>query len=243
MSNTLFIADLHLSADRPDITAAFMRFMRDKACSADALYVLGDLFEAWIGDDDHNPFTAEIKQAFKHLTDSGIPCYFIHGNRDFLIGKRFAKETGVQLLPEAQLIDLYGEPVLIMHGDSLCTRDLEYMAFRKKSRGWWWPRLMLALPLSKRRQIAENGRRKSQQNYQDKPQEIMDVTPSEVTRVMREYKVNTLIHGHTHRPDIHHFDLDGHPAKRVVLGDWYSQSSLLRVTPEGMNLEYGALDP
>lgn len=241
MAHTLFIADLHLSADRPDISEAFLRFMANDAPKADALYVLGDLFEAWIGDDDHNPFTAQVKQAFHTLTRGGVPCFFIHGNRDFLLGKRFAAETGITLLPEQQVIHLYGQRTLIMHGDSLCTRDLEYMAFRKKSRGWWWPRLMLMLPLAMRRKIAENGRRKSRQNYQHKPQEIMDVTPAEVLRVMREQGVDTLIHGHTHRPAIHHFEMNGKAAKRVVLGDWYSQASVLVVDRQGMRLQSSAL--
>ncbi|ALS97727.1 UDP-2,3-diacylglucosamine diphosphatase [Lacimicrobium alkaliphilum] len=237
MQPTLFIADLHLSEDRPDITAAFDTFMSSQARDAAALYVLGDLFEAWIGDDDTCHFNQHIKQAFRTLTNSGVPVYFIHGNRDFLIGKKFAGETGIQLLPEKQVIDLYGEKVLIMHGDSLCTRDHKYMAFRKKSRGWWWPKLMLALPLWYRRRVAQNARKTSALHQKNSSEQIMDVTPSEVDRVMTEAGVSKLIHGHTHRPAIHKFQLGDKQAQRIVLGDWYSQSSVLRVTPQSTELK------
>ncbi|GAB3032064.1 UDP-2,3-diacylglucosamine diphosphatase [Bowmanella dokdonensis] len=241
MRHTLFIADLHLGEDWPEITSAFLRFMAEEAPLAEALYVLGDLFEAWIGDDDNQPFNQTIKQAFTNLTRSGVPVYFIHGNRDFLLGERFAQQTGMQLLPEQQVIDLYGEKILIMHGDSLCTRDEQYMAFRRKARGWWWPRLMLALPLWYRRRVAKKARQRSLHINRNKPDYIMDVTPAEAERVMREAGVSTLIHGHTHRPAVHQFELDGHPARRIVLGDWYSQKSLLVVSEGGMALKSGAL--
>ena len=236
MQPTLFIADLHLSEDRPDITQAFVRFMRQQAAKAQALYVLGDLFEAWIGDDDQSPFNQEVKLTFRQLVDSGVPVFFIHGNRDFLIGRRFARETGITLLPEQQVIELNGNKVLIMHGDSLCTRDEVFMAFRKKSRGWWWPRLMLSMPLWYRRRVARNARAKSKQHNANKPEYIMDVTPSEVERVMRDAGVTTLIHGHTHRPATHQFMLDGKNATRIVLGDWYSQSSCLTADSAGFSL-------
>ncbi|WP_088332248.1 UDP-2,3-diacylglucosamine diphosphatase [Lacimicrobium sp. SS2-24] len=236
MGHTLFIADLHLSEDRPDITAAFDGFMTHQAPHATALYVLGDLFEAWIGDDDNSPFNQHIKQTFRSLTEQGVAVYFIHGNRDFLIGPRFARETGVELLPEQQIIDLYGEKVLIMHGDSLCTRDHRYMAFRKKSRGWWWPRLMLSLPLWYRRRVARNARKTSALHQKNLTEKIMDVTPLEVLRVMEQAGVKTLIHGHTHRPAIHRFELNGQPARRIVLGDWYTQSSVLTVSADSTEL-------
>lgn len=237
MQPTLFIADLHLSEDRPDITAAFDAFMSNQAREAAALYVLGDLFEAWIGDDDTSTFNQHIKRSFRHLTESGVAVYFIHGNRDFLIGKRFARETGMQLLPEQQVVDLYGEKVLIMHGDSLCTRDHQYMAFRRKSRGWWWPKLMLAMPLWYRRRVARNARKTSALHQKNSSERIMDVTPSEVDRVMTEAGVSKLIHGHTHRPAVHKFKLGDKPAERIVLGDWYSQSSVLTVTPQSTELK------
>ncbi|AWL12413.1 UDP-2,3-diacylglucosamine diphosphatase [Saliniradius amylolyticus] len=234
--HSFFIADLHLSAERPDITGAFLRFMSEEAPLCEALYVLGDLFEAWIGDDEDSPFNRQIIQAFTELTQAGVPCYFIHGNRDFLIGQRFARQSGVQLLPEHQVIDLYGEPTLIMHGDSLCTRDTEYMRFRRKARGWWWPRLMLAMPLWYRRRVAQKARRQSAEGNAIKPEEIMDVTPDEVVKVMGQTGVKRLIHGHTHRPAVHQFEIDGRPAERIVLGDWYEQGSILVAKPDSLTL-------
>ena len=236
MPYTYFIADLHLSADRQDITDCLLGFLQSQATGADALYVLGDLFEAWIGDDDVNHFTSLIAGAFKQLSDSGTPVYFIHGNRDFLIRQKFARRAGMILLPEQAVIDLYGTPTLIMHGDELCTRDVAYQAFRRKARGWWWPRLMLSLPLSTRRNIASKGRKTSQQQQLSLSAEIMDVTPAEVVSVMRQQQVVRLIHGHTHRPAIHPLEIDGKTAQRIVLGDWYEQGSVLTVTPDTVEL-------
>ena len=242
MPYTYFISDLHLSADRPDITRCLLAFLQEKAPQADALYVLGDLFEMWIGDDDNNAFTMEVAKAFKTLADKGLVIYFIHGNRDFLIRAPFAQLAGFKLLPEQYVIDLYGKPTLIMHGDELCIADLEYQQFRKKARGWWWPRLMLALPLSLRRKIAEKGRKTSQANQQKLTQEIMDVSQSEVVKMMHEHNVTRLIHGHTHRPAIHELDLDGQAAQRIVLGDWYDQGSILKVTADSVDLQNKAFD-
>ncbi|WP_438863446.1 UDP-2,3-diacylglucosamine diphosphatase [Neptunicella sp.] len=239
--NTLFIADLHLSESRPDITAAFIHFMQQQAIHADALYVLGDLFEVWIGDDEITPLNTQVIQAFKQLTSQQVPVYFIHGNRDFLIGRRFAKATGVILLPEHHVIDLYGQPTLIMHGDSLCTLDVAYQKFRKKSRSWWWQAGILSLPLFIRHKIGQNARQKSQQSNMNKSDNIMDVTESEVITQMEQHQVQTLIHGHTHRPAIHSLEINGQPAKRIVLGDWYEQGSCLKVTPESILLESNPL--
>ena len=236
MPFTYFIADLHLSADRNDINQCFFTFLREQAPHADALYVLGDLFEVWIGDDDKNDFTSSIAKAFNTLNQSGIPVYFIHGNRDFLIRERFAEQAGITLLPEQQVIDLYGEPTLIMHGDELCTKDIEYQAFRRKARSWWWPRLMLSLPLSLRRKLASKGRATSKQKQAKLSQEIMDVTSDEVIAFMRKFDVKRLIHGHTHRPAIHELEVDAIPAQRIVLGDWYEQGSLLKVSRESIEL-------
>jgi UDP-2,3-diacylglucosamine hydrolase len=236
MAHTYFIADLHLSADRQDITDCLLRFLQEQASTADALYVLGDLFEAWIGDDDINEFTNSVANAFKRLADSGTPVYFIHGNRDFLIRDGFAKRAGIKLLPEQYVIDLYGIPTLIMHGDELCTRDINYQKFRLKARGWWWPRLMLSLPLAFRRKIAAKGRKTSQKNQLSLSAEIMDVTPSEVISVMGRQNVQRMIHGHTHRPAIHQLEVDGKAAQRIVLGDWYEQGSVLKVTPGELTL-------
>lgn len=237
MAFTYFIADLHLSADRPDITQCLTEFLLNEAPHADALYVLGDLFEAWIGDDDINPFTTKVAAGFKALSDKGVPIYFIHGNRDFLIREDFAKRAGMTLLPERTVIDLYGKPTLIMHGDELCTRDVEYQKFRKKARGWWWPRLMLLFPLSKRREIARKGREKSQSNTSNLNLAIMDVTPKEVVKAMESSQVSRLIHGHTHRPAIHDLTLSSGEAQRIVLGDWYTQGSVLTVSKTELNLE------
>lgn len=238
---TLFIADLHLSADRPDITSLFFQFLNSDARDADALYILGDLFEMWIGDDDQNELNCDVARHIKQLADTGIPVYFIHGNRDFLLGKRFARQSGMQLLPESDIITLYGQRILIMHGDSLCTLDTDYQAFRKKSRRRWWQVMMLSLPLWLRRRIAAKARVQSQQNNSSKTMEIMDVTQSEVVEQMQLAGVERLIHGHTHRPDIHQFDIECNgthtQGERIVLGDWYTQGSLLTVTPQGYELE------
>ena len=237
---TYFISDLHLSAERQDITDCFMTFLREDAPNADALYILGDLFEVWIGDDDLNPFTTFIAQALHNLSLT-TPVYFIHGNRDFALKSKYAKLAGMTLLDEQTVLDLYGTPTLVMHGDELCTRDVEYMRFRKKSRSQLWQMFMLSLPLSWRRRIANNGRNISAQNKQALSMEIMDVTPSEVISTYERYGVTRMIHGHTHRPDIHiHvIKLDGvkKDATRIVLGDWYSQGSTLKVDRHGFELQ------
>ena len=235
MPVTYFIADLHLSDDRPDITDCLLEFLSQQAPEADALYVLGDLFEVWIGDDDVTPFSERIASAFKSVSKT-VPIYFIHGNRDFAIRQGWADKAGMTILNEQTVIDLYGTPTLITHGDELCTRDIAYQKFRKKSRSWWWPRMMLMLPLSMRRSIAQKGRQTSKENQKFLKPEIMDVTPEEVVKVMQHYSVTQLIHGHTHRPNIHTLDINGQTAKRIVLGDWYDQGSILEVCPTRINL-------
>lgn len=236
MPFTYFIADIHLSAERTDITQCLLRFLQEEAPNAEALYVLGDLFEVWIGDDNVTPFNTEIANAFKQLSHS-IPIYFIHGNRDFAIREGWANKAGMTILPEQTVIDLYGKPTLITHGDELCTRDIDYQKFRKKSRSWWWPKLILSIPLPIRRKLAQRGRKVSIKKQQGLKAEIMDVTPEEVVRVMRKHNVTRLIHGHTHRPNIHVVDVDGVSAKRIVLGDWYDQGSILRVSANDIHLE------
>ncbi|WP_276850918.1 UDP-2,3-diacylglucosamine diphosphatase [Enterobacter oligotrophicus] len=233
---TLFIADLHLQTEEPAITAGFLRFLRGEAKSADALYILGDLFEAWIGDDDPNPLHREIATAIKALVNSGIPCYFIHGNRDFLLGKRYARESGMTLLPEEQMLDLYGRKVLIMHGDTLCTDDTGYLAFRAKVHTPWIQKLFLALPLFIRSRIATRMRAGSKAANSSKSMTIMDVNPQAVVNVMEKHRVQWLIHGHTHRPDVHSLIANGEPAHRVVLGAWHSEGSMVKVTQEGVEL-------
>ncbi len=235
-SVTYFIADLHLAQNRPDITACFLSFLKNDAPKAQTLYILGDLFEYWIGDDDKNPFVIEVANALKAVSLLGTRIYFIHGNRDFLLGKRYAKACGMQLLPETNLIDLYGKPVLIMHGDTLCTRDVAYQTFRKKSRSWWWQAIVKNLPLFIRKNIAENYRKKSASATALKSQAIMDVTEAEVISELELHKSQLLIHGHTHRPNIHNLQVNNTAAQRIVLGDWYEQGAWLKVTPNSVEL-------
>ncbi|WP_083690121.1 UDP-2,3-diacylglucosamine diphosphatase [Colwellia sp. UCD-KL20] len=226
-----FIADLHLAENRPDITACFLSFIKNKAIEAEKLYILGDLFEVWFGDDYKTELTDAVINAIKTLTTTGTEVYFIHGNRDFLLGKHYAKQANIILLPEKQLIDLYGEKVLLMHGDTLCTRDVDYQKFRKKSRSWWWQGFMKSLPLWLRKKIADNYRKKSKLAQQKKSLDIMDVTESEVVRDLEKYNCQLMIHGHTHRPNIHELTANNKPAQRIVLGDWYEQGAWLKVTP------------
>ncbi|EEJ7565639.1 UDP-2,3-diacylglucosamine diphosphatase [Salmonella enterica subsp. salamae] len=233
---TLFIADLHLQTEEPAIVAGFLRFLAVEARQADALYILGDLFEAWIGDDDPNPLHREMAVAIKSLVDSGVPCFFIHGNRDFLIGKRFARESGMQLLPEEQVLTLYGRRVLIMHGDTLCTDDPGYLAFRAKVHTPWIQKLFLALPLFIRQKIAARMRADSKAANRHKSVEIMDVNDQAVVDVMEKHHVQWLIHGHTHRPNVHHLTANGEPAFRVVLGAWHTEGSMVKVTAEDIQL-------
>jgi UDP-2,3-diacylglucosamine hydrolase len=237
VQRTLFISDLHLDRDRPQILALFEHFLREDAPGADALYILGDLFEYWIGDDDTAPHLAGIAAALRTLAGKGVPIHFAHGNRDFLLGEDFALRTGMSLLPEETVVDLYGRRALLMHGDSLCTDDHEYMAFRRMVRDTAWQAAFLARPLESRRAEAEAMRERSRENGRAKPPEITDVSPPAVTEALRRHGVDLLIHGHTHRPAIHEISVDGRPAQRVVLADWYETGGVLRVTPEGMRLE------
>ncbi|HGN9370403.1 TPA: UDP-2,3-diacylglucosamine diphosphatase [Citrobacter pasteurii] len=233
---TLFIADLHLCTEEPAITAGFLRFLAGDARKADALYILGDLFEAWIGDDDPNPLHREMAAAIKALTDSGVPCFFIHGNRDFLIGKRFARESGMTLLPQEKVLNLYGRNVLIMHGDTLCTDDTGYQAFRAKVHQPWLQKLFLSLPLFIRQRIAAKMRANSKAANSSKSLEIMDVNPQAVITEMEKHQVQWLIHGHTHRPAVHELTANAQPAFRVVLGAWHTEGSMIKVTPDDVEL-------
>ncbi|HCL6627991.1 TPA: UDP-2,3-diacylglucosamine diphosphatase [Citrobacter amalonaticus] len=233
---TLFIADLHLCTEEPAITAGFLRFLAGEARQADALYILGDLFEAWIGDDDPNPLHHEMAAAIKAVVESGVPCFFIHGNRDFLIGKRFARESGMTLLPQENVLDLYGRRVLIMHGDTLCTDDAGYQAFRAKVHQPWLQTLFLALPLFIRKRVAARMRADSKAANSSKSLEIMDVNKHTVVAEMEKHHVQWLIHGHTHRPDVHTLTVNGEPAFRVVLGAWHSEGSMVKVTPDDVEL-------
>jgi len=233
---TLFIADLHLHTEEPAITAGFLHFLDGVAREADALYILGDLFEAWIGDDDPNPLHQRVAAAIRALVDSGVPCYFIHGNRDFLLGKRFARESGMQLLPQEKVLELYGRKVLIMHGDTLCTDDAGYQAFRAKVHQPWLQTLFLALPLFIRHRVAAKMRAGSRAANSSKSLAIMDVNQQAVIEAMEKHRVQWLIHGHTHRPAVHQLTANDAPAWRAVLGAWHSEGSMIRVSESDVEL-------
>ncbi|WP_226704412.1 UDP-2,3-diacylglucosamine diphosphatase [Microbulbifer elongatus] len=217
---TFLISDLHLDESRPAITRAFFNFLEGPAAGADALYILGDFFEVWIGDDDDAPLAEEVARQLKSYSDKGTALYLMHGNRDFLLGEDYARRCGATLLPDPSLVILADQPVLLMHGDSLCTLDQEYMAFRQQARNPEWQQALLAKPLQERRQIAAQIRSVSKSMNSRKAEDIMDVTADEVEKVMRDHQVHTLIHGHTHRPARHQLTIDGKPAERIVLGDW-----------------------
>lgn len=233
---TLFISDLHLQAERPEIGKQFLSFLDDEARQAEALYILGDLFETWVGDDDPDPHYATVKKALRSVVDGGVPVFFMHGNRDFLIGDGFARETGVQLLPDPYRLDLYGDDVLISHGDALCTDDVKYQEFRRISRDPAWQAMMLQKPLAERQAIANQARAESAAHGAAIAAEISDVNQDAVEQLLREHDVRTLLHGHTHRPAVHRFEVDGEPAMRIVLGDWFEQGTVVRWDETGPNL-------
>ena len=231
MQKTYFIADLHLSENRPHLLALFRQFMQEQAPEAEKLYILGDLFDFWIGDDEQSDLISEVQQLIRHLTEQGVPCYFQHGNRDFLIGKKFANSCGMTLLPTYQVIDLYGTPTLLCHGDTLCVDDVKYQHYRKKVHQKWRQWLFLHLPLKVRLKIAEKIRAKSRQDKQLKSTEIMDVNADFVQQMFAQFHVTQMIHGHTHRQKHHEIPPHFH---RIVLGDWGETSSLLEVTPHSI---------
>jgi UDP-2,3-diacylglucosamine hydrolase len=234
---TLFVSDLHLDAQHPEITRQFLEFLDGEARQAESLYILGDLFEVWIGDDDPDPEKRRVLAGLKALTDSGVPCYVMHGNRDFLLGERFCRDTGCRLLEDPTIIHLHGQRVLTMHGDALCTDDHAYQNLRAMVRDPGWQKMFLALSHEQRRALAEQARAGSKAHIAQAMSAIMDVNPQAVTEAMRAADVTLLLHGHTHRPNVHRFDLDGTPAARIVLGDWYDQGSVLRWDEHGFDLE------
>lgn len=235
---TCFISDLHLCPDLPVVTEGFLRFCRELPADVEALYVLGDLFEAWVGDDDDRPYPQSIIQAFRNLSERGVRLYFVHGNRDFMLGQGFAQATGGTLLGDSTLIDLYGRSALVMHGDSLCTLDKKYQLFRRVVRTRAFQALICTLPLTRRIALAESLRARSRMDNASKAANILDVTPTEVERVMREAGVDLLIHGHTHRPAVHELVMDGRPAQRMVLGDWTDRGWMIRADAEGVTLSH-----
>ncbi|SHK41847.1 UDP-2,3-diacylglucosamine hydrolase [Marinobacter antarcticus] len=217
---TLFISDLHLEESRPDITGAFLGFLKEEAPGAEKLYILGDFFEAWIGDDERTPLQEQVAAALRALSENGTRIFLMHGNRDFLLGEDFCDRAGATLLDDPTLIDLQGTPTLLMHGDSLCTADVEYQKFRANMRNPQTQKLILARPLKDRQRMARQLRELSMATNRGKAEDIMDVTPDEVVRVMENHNVSQLIHGHTHRPAEHELEVNGEAAKRIVLGDW-----------------------
>ena len=233
---TLFISDLHLEADRPEIGEQFLDFLDEEAADAEALYILGDFFEYWVGDDDPDEYYASIKQSLRAFTDAGVPVYFMHGNRDFMIGEKFAEETGVTILPDPYPLDLFGKRVLLSHGDALCTDDTEYQKVRTMTRNPDWQAMILAKPLEERIAIAKQARARSQDRNKTLSESIVDVNADAVRQTISEYGVEILLHGHTHRPGIHGVEVDDRFAKRVVLGDWYDQGSVLRWDEDGLEL-------
>jgi UDP-2,3-diacylglucosamine hydrolase len=231
---TAFISDLHLAPPRPGITDIFFEFLHGPARQAQALYILGDLFEYWAGDDDlSDPFNARVAAGLRDLAQTGVPVYFMHGNRDFLLLKGFARATGVHLLGDQTILDLYGTRTILLHGDTLCTDDERYQAYRRRVHNRWIQRLFLLQPLWLRRTWFERGRRRSERAKLGKPREIMDVSPSAVEQSFRDSGCVRMIHGHTHRPARHVLVVDGQSRERWVLADWYHRGQYLRVEPEG----------
>ena len=239
----LLISDLHLEQERPDISRAFLHFLQTRATQAEALYILGDFFEVWIGDDAITPFQRSIAQALRQLSERGTRIYLMHGNRDFLLGKAFCREAGCTLLPDPSVIELNGERVLLMHGDSLCTQDIGYMKLRRWLRNPISLFILRNLPLSTRQKLARKLRNESRTQTRMKASEIVDVTPDEVPRIMAEHGVRTLIHGHTHRPATHQLQVNGHAAQRIVLGDWDKQGWALQIDSQGLQQSAFDLDP
>ena len=229
----LLISDLHLEEKRPDITRAFLHFIETRARHAEALYVLGDFFEVWVGDDGMTSFQHEIAHALKTLSEHGTRVYLMHGNRDFMIGEAFCREAGCTLLADPHVARFGGQPVLLMHGDSLCTRDEGYMRLRRWLRNPVSLFILHHLPLAKRQQLAQKLRTSSKEETRMKASDIVDVTSDEVIKIMQRYQVSTLIHGHTHRPATHLLHIDGKPAKRIVLGDWDQQGWALEIDNSG----------
>ncbi|WP_248768148.1 UDP-2,3-diacylglucosamine diphosphatase [Pseudomonas sp. MWU12-2345] len=232
----LLISDLHLEEERPDITRAFLDFLAGRARSAQALYILGDFFEVWIGDDAMTPFQDSICAALRALSDSGTQVFLMHGNRDFLLGNAFCKAAGATLLKDPSVVRMNDEPVLLMHGDSLCTRDEAYMRLRRYLRNPITLFILRHLPLRTRHKLARKLRSESRAQTRMKANDIVDVTPDEVVQVMQQHGVQTLIHGHTHRPAIHKLQLGAQAAKRIVLGDWDRQGWALQVDEQGFQL-------
>jgi UDP-2,3-diacylglucosamine hydrolase len=239
---TLFISDLHLDAERPQATRLFGRFLHDQARQADALYILGDLFEAWVGDDDPSDTARFVADELAALRARGVPVYFMRGNRDFLLGEDYARRAGIEILPDPAVVMLYGRPTLLMHGDTLCTADVAYQKFRAQVRNPAWQQQFTAQPLAARMAFAAQARAASKAHQggladAGRMETITDVSADTVEATLARFGIDTLIHGHTHRPAVHTLQAGGRACRRVVLGDWYDQGSVLRVDADGMLLD------
>lgn len=233
---TLFISDLHIDASRPAIIEQFLSFLQTEAKDAEALYILGDLFESWVGDDAPDAAQSAAIAGLRSLTAHGVPCFVMHGNRDFLLAGQFCRSSGAQLLPDPLIATLYGEPVLVMHGDALCTDDRAYQRLRATVRDADWQRRFLALSVASRRALAGAARVGSQAHTAAMEYAITDVNADSVATALRTAGTATLLHGHTHRPGIHALQIDGRACSRIVLGDWYDQGSVLRWDRNGPEL-------
>lgn len=235
--SSLFVSDLHLTEERPEANERFISFVERKARDAEALYILGDFFEYWVGDDDlSDPFNAVVRGLLANLARSGVRLYFMHGNRDFLIGERFCAATGARLLPDPSVHEVEGVKTLLVHGDTLCTDDLEYQAWRHRARDPAFQAEFLAKPLAERRQAVLEMREKSRLVVQGKTADIMDVNDDAVREAMRSHGVRRLIHGHTHRPGRHPLQVDGERCERWVLPDWYGRGGYIEVDRRGPRL-------
>ncbi|MFL6605896.1 MAG: UDP-2,3-diacylglucosamine diphosphatase [Steroidobacteraceae bacterium] len=224
----LFVSDVHLDAGTPEAVEQFLAFLRTHAADAQALYILGDLFETWVGDDDPDPTKARVCEALQALTGKGVGCFVLHGNRDFLIGRDFCRRTGSRLLADPVVADLDGERVLLTHGDALCTDDHSYQELRSTVRTRDWQRRFLALPVADRELIANQARAGSKEHTSRTIPNIMDVNLDAVSTAYRATRVRRIIHGHTHRPGVHDTSIEGEPAQRIVLGAWYEQGSYIQ---------------
>ncbi len=233
----LVVSDLHLDAARPEIAEQFDAFLAGRARAARALYVLGDLFEVWIGDDDPDPHKRAIVASLKALSDAGVKLYFMRGNRDFLLGERFCRDTGGELLTDPSIATAHGKRVLLTHGDALCTDDAPYQRLRALVREPRWQTQFLALSVTQRESLAAEARAGSKAHTSGQPAMLMDVNARAIERVFREANVDWLVHGHTHRPGVTPLLVDGRPRTRLVTGDWYSQGSVLTWDADGLRLE------
>lgn len=228
MSTSWFISDLHLAPEETRITAGFMDFLLEPQ-SGDDLYILGDFFNYWIGDDLQHPYIEQIKQLLRATSERGVNLYFMHGNRDFLIGQDFCNDTGCTLLEDPTLVQIGGAPALLMHGDSLCTKDLAYMEFRAMARNPEWQNEFLSKSIEDRVAFAQQARDESKSSNSMKDEAIMDVTPEEVDKALLDANCHRMIHGHTHRPATHNWEVNGQQLQRIVLGDWYTKGWYLKV--------------